>query len=340
MAWIKLSDDYNDHPKFDCLSDGAFRLWHQAIGFCRKFQTDGLVPLATVRKFQSYSPKRVTELVTPWQPGASPLWVKVEGFGFRLHDYLIWNLSKEDENQQRAESKQRMALGRDVGVRNALHMRDGVKCRYCGIVVSWTDRRGPRGATYDHVDPNGGSLIENLVIACRGCNSRKGCRTPDQASMTLLPPPSNVELRSDLNRTQVLPDKSLNISGMDLDPDLQESTAIEKPFFRGERRLEPFPPDDIADRAAQLLEKYAELFQKYRRGAKYHRRDAIDFPKACELVRTWTDDVRLEKLVVMVLTTDDPWVSRTDRGFGIFVVKASWADDLLKQWELENGVTV
>jgi hypothetical protein len=342
VAWIRLSDDYNDHPKFDNLSDGAFRLWHQAIGFCRKFQTDGLVPLATVRKFKSYSTKRVAELLAPWQPGASPLWIKVEGFGFRLHDYLIWNLSKEAENQQRAESKQRMALGRDVDMRNALRLRDGGKCRYCGSLVSWTDRRGQRGATYDHVDPNGGSLIENLVIACRGCNSRKGCRTPEQASMTLLPPPSDIELRTDSNRIQIRSDVSLDISGTGTGIDLsnKESTEIQKPFFRGERVLEPVPSDDLTDRAANLVEKYAELFQKHRRGALYLRRDSIDFPKACDLVRTWTDDARLEKLVVMVLTTDDPWVSRTDRGFSIFALKASWADDLLKQWELENGVTV
>jgi hypothetical protein len=264
MAWIRLSDDYNDHPKFDCLSDGAFRLWHQAIGFCRKYKTDGHIPIASVRKFKAYSHKRGKELLTPWQAGASPLWEPIAGFGIKVHDYLEWNASKDEETDRRTDSRLRM---RDL-----------------------RERRKTLDVT-------------------RGVSA---------------------------NREQT----SCEVIGKGTDPDLQESTAIQKPFFRGERVLEPFPPDDVADRAAQLLEKYAELFQKYRRGALYHRRDAIDFPKACDVVRTWTDDVRLEKLVVMVLTTDDPWVSRTDRGFGIFVVKASWADDLLKQWELENGVAI
>ncbi|HLX21657.1 MAG TPA: hypothetical protein VKR23_16040 [Gaiellaceae bacterium] len=108
MAWIRLSDDYNDHPKFDNLSDGAFRLWHQAMGFCRKFQTDGRVPTATVRKFKAYTAKRQRELMTPWHPGAEPLWHPVEGFGVRVHDYVEWNLSKDEEAKDRDAAVLRM----------------------------------------------------------------------------------------------------------------------------------------------------------------------------------------------------------------------------------------
>lgn len=91
-------------------------------------------------------------------------------------------------------------------------------------------------------------------------------------------------------------------------------------------------------RAGKLLERYAELFQQHRRGARYHNRMHLDFPKACELVKTWPDDARLEKLAVIVLTTDDDWISRTDRGFGIFAARASWADDRLTTWEAEQQV--
>lgn len=108
MAWIRLSDDYNDHPKFDNLSDGAFRLWHQAMGYCRKFKTDGLIPSASVRKFKAFSTKRQGELMTPWQIDENPLWWPVEAFGIRVHDYLEWNLSKEEEAKEADAAAKRM----------------------------------------------------------------------------------------------------------------------------------------------------------------------------------------------------------------------------------------
>lgn len=94
--------------------------------------------------------------------------------------------------------------------------------------------------------------------------------------------------------------------------------------------------DAMRLRAGQLLEHYAELFYQHRRGARYHNRMHLDFQKAEELVRTWPDDARLEKLAVIVLTTDDDWISKTDRGFGVFAAKASWADDRLAAWEAEH----
>jgi hypothetical protein len=113
MAWIRLSDDYNDHPKFDHLSDGAFRLWHQAIGFCRKFKTDGMIPTQTVRGFKAYSPKRMRELMMPWREHEHPLWHAIDGFGVKVHDYLEWNPSKDEENERRAESRSQMRALRE-----------------------------------------------------------------------------------------------------------------------------------------------------------------------------------------------------------------------------------
>jgi hypothetical protein len=89
-------------------------------------------------------------------------------------------------------------------------------------------------------------------------------------------------------------------------------------------------------RAGRLVERYAELFYLHRRGARYHSRIHLDFMKAQELVRTWADDARLEKLAIIVLESDDEWISHTDRGFGVFAAKASWADDRLAAWEAQQ----
>lgn len=67
----------------------------------------------------------------------------------------------------------------------AVRERDGDHCRYCATDVNWTDRRGPSGGTYDHVDPRGPSTIENLVVACRSCNSAKGDKPLSRTKLSL-----------------------------------------------------------------------------------------------------------------------------------------------------------
>lgn len=65
----------------------------------------------------------------------------------------------------------------------AVYQRDGHACRYCGRA---------NNLSIDHVIPRSQGGIhesENLVVACRSCNSKKGGRTPEQARMTLRPAP-------------------------------------------------------------------------------------------------------------------------------------------------------
>jgi DNA-directed RNA polymerase subunit RPC12/RpoP len=82
------------------------------------------------------------------------------------------------------------ALSRDRRLCEQIKERDANRCRYCGIRVNWNDRSGSRGGTYDHVDPDGINSLDNVVVSCRRCNSRKGHRTPEQASMALMSPRS------------------------------------------------------------------------------------------------------------------------------------------------------
>lgn len=68
-------------------------------------------------------------------------------------------------------------------MRAAVFSRDQGACRYC---------RASERLTIDHVIPqrrNGENTLDNLVVACRRCNHRKRCRTPEQAGMTLLEVP-------------------------------------------------------------------------------------------------------------------------------------------------------
>lgn len=66
--------------------------------------------------------------------------------------------------------------------RRAVFMRDNHRCQYCGSSAE----------NIDHVIPKvqgGQHRWENVVAACRRCNTRKGGRTPSQAGLTLTAKP-------------------------------------------------------------------------------------------------------------------------------------------------------
>ena len=62
-------------------------------------------------------------------------------------------------------------------------VRDRFRCQYCGRQMAAQE------LTLDHITPRskrGRSTPENLVAACKRCNTRKGDRTPEEARMPLL----------------------------------------------------------------------------------------------------------------------------------------------------------
>lgn len=71
--------------------------------------------------------------------------------------------------------------------RHTVFARDGHRCQYCG-------RRFPTAElSLDHVVPRsrgGETTWENVVCACLWCNVKKGGRTPQEAHMKLVAPPS------------------------------------------------------------------------------------------------------------------------------------------------------
>lgn len=62
--------------------------------------------------------------------------------------------------------------------RRGVFLRDGQTCQYCGQPAENVDHVVPRSR-------GGAHEWENVVAACRRCNSRKKDRTPGEASMTL-----------------------------------------------------------------------------------------------------------------------------------------------------------
>lgn len=194
MAWFKVDDQLHSHPKARRAGLEAMGLWLVAGSHCMSYLTDGFVE---------------EWFVLSWPNGAelaerlvgTGLWLRGDG-GWQFHDWAEFQPTKVRVEAERSANARRQELSRDPKLRDAIRDRDGSTCRYCGETVRWNDRKGSLGGTYDHVDPKAPNSIENLVVACRGCNSAKGSRTPEQAGMILLKPRCDLDsnLDSDSNR--------------------------------------------------------------------------------------------------------------------------------------------
>lgn len=97
----------------------------------------------------------------------------------RTREQIAW------ENQRKADTS-------DLSLVLPVRVRDGDACRYCGKVVSFGMRNGNRAGTYDHLVPGQRARnIDELVVACKGCNSGRRDEEGGRGSRyPLLPPPA------------------------------------------------------------------------------------------------------------------------------------------------------
>lgn len=114
MPWIRLSDDYVDDEKMQALSDKAFRLWHEGIAYCRRHKTDGIIPFTVLRNLRSFTSGAEKQLAAPVREGVAPLWKLIPATGYMVHNYLKWNLSKEEERDERSATAARVRKFREV----------------------------------------------------------------------------------------------------------------------------------------------------------------------------------------------------------------------------------
>lgn len=77
--WVKLDDDFADHPKVVGLSDKAFRAYVSGLCYCARQLTDGHIP------------SRMVKALAPGRSGTeleqAGLWIQ-NGSGVVVHDYL------------------------------------------------------------------------------------------------------------------------------------------------------------------------------------------------------------------------------------------------------------
>ena len=218
MSWVKIDDQFSEHPKV--IQAGPLASWLYVRGLCysAKYLTDGFISDAVAKQLSLFGENQIDirQILVDCR-----LWDLVDG-GYVIHDYLDYNPTAEQVRAERDIAKRRFAMNADPKLAKLLRERDGDNCRYCGKIVNWSDRKGPNGGTYDHITPiasGGKDRMENLVVCCRSCNSRKGARTPQQAGMMLLSSANQAGISTESSRNQDIPSPSPS-------PIIEESSLV------------------------------------------------------------------------------------------------------------------
>jgi 5-methylcytosine-specific restriction endonuclease McrA len=192
--YIKIYHDFPDNPKIARLKLAERYVFIELIIYSARAMTDGLVPGNIARNVAGQA--KFYDGLNGDDILANLIKAKLlEPIGdgdYQIHDYLDYQESRETIEVKRLRNNTRQTLFRDRTLQDQIRERDNDHCRYCGHPIDFNVRRGMYSGTYDHVDPDKGNTIENLVVACRSCNAKKGARTPKEARMPLLKPGQKV----------------------------------------------------------------------------------------------------------------------------------------------------
>ena len=105
MTWFKLDDKFDQHRKI--LAVGPAAAWLHVAAFCFTTRNlmDGFIPEAALAGLGGYSKVRARKLVE--RLVEVNLWETRDG-GWVIHDYLQWNRSRAETEQQREAARVRM----------------------------------------------------------------------------------------------------------------------------------------------------------------------------------------------------------------------------------------
>ena len=184
MPWLKVSDTAAQHRIVwraleipGASMQSMWSLFGQVLALAVEaaaFKTDYVVERGSILKFTG-TPDAAQKFIADatfcgYLTGEVPLddgriaYRLVEDqdlFHMRLREEIDW------ENRRRNDTRKTSLI---VPIR----ARDGDACRWCGHVVWWGDRKGGRGATYDHLNPGvPAETPDDMVVACRSCNSSR-----------------------------------------------------------------------------------------------------------------------------------------------------------------------
>jgi HNH endonuclease len=213
MSWYRTDDTLTSHPKWVAVKRAAYErhrdaraaraaaqraalAWFAIGVWGAKCNCDGIIPAHAADQIAPGMFLTEDEFVDGADlliaGGMCRRLTKANGGpGWHIPNWKKYQPSRAQVALAKDREQRRKDLYRTVEGRRIVALvkqRDGDWCRYCWEHVDWNDRRSAHRGTLDHVDPDGPSSVENVVVACGSCNRRKSDRTPDEAEMLLRAP--------------------------------------------------------------------------------------------------------------------------------------------------------
>lgn len=106
MPWVRVSDDFMDHDRFEDLSLDAIGLWLTGLAWSNRNLKDGRITRSKVRTLHAeVSDETVSELVR------AGLWIE-RARHIEIRDYLDYQKDAETIRKEREMARQRKARSR------------------------------------------------------------------------------------------------------------------------------------------------------------------------------------------------------------------------------------
>jgi len=116
MAWVRLDDQFTDHPKIAAAGPVAGWVYVSGLCYAARYLTDGFVPETIALRFAGSSPEVLANLVE------CSLWDRVNG-GYLIHDFLEYNPPASKVKAEREAAKARMKGNRQGNVPSSPEVR-------------------------------------------------------------------------------------------------------------------------------------------------------------------------------------------------------------------------
>lgn len=169
MVWVRLADDFTDHPKVIAAGPLAGWMYVCALTYANRYLTDGFIPAGQVRRLADVDGalSLADKLVDVG------LWERAEG-GFQISPSTGQLALFRRRGNKRIRSALRRAWEAMAHrIRPLIFARDGYICRHCGATQP--------PLQIDHIIPlawGGANDPSNLQVLCKPCNTTKGDRWP------------------------------------------------------------------------------------------------------------------------------------------------------------------
>lgn len=111
MGWVRLDDNFADHPKVIALSDTAFRLYIETLCYSNRQLTDGFIPMAVYLKL---SPNDDADYLID-----AGLWESAIK-GYSIRSYNEYQPTREKVEEKRGQAKERLRRYREKQNGNAI----------------------------------------------------------------------------------------------------------------------------------------------------------------------------------------------------------------------------